>query len=196
VQQPHGFARNERRLLGGLCHDALPAMSAAATWPTKIASGKFQGEIATKVPRPRRRSSLVSPVGPGSRTPSPNSRRPAPRSSAEKSTALAQFGERVVERLAPFRLEQVQEAPPPRFEEVGCALERRGPSAAGVRSQSRNPADAATIAASAASGRASTTRPTSCPSAGLTARRSSPACARPLMRGAAVNPFPNGERVG
>ena len=50
----------------GLATTALPAASAAATWPVKIASGKFQGEMQTQTPRPCRVSVLVSPVGPGS----------------------------------------------------------------------------------------------------------------------------------
>jgi hypothetical protein len=52
----------------GLASTALPAASAAAIWPVKIASGKFQGLMQTKTPRadalssascarPRRRSS-------------------------------------------------------------------------------------------------------------------------------------------
>jgi hypothetical protein len=36
----------------GLAMTALPAASAAATWPVKIASGKFQGEMQTMMPRP------------------------------------------------------------------------------------------------------------------------------------------------
>jgi hypothetical protein len=42
----------------------LPAASAAAIWPVKIASGKFHGLMQTKTPRPTSRSSLRSPVGP------------------------------------------------------------------------------------------------------------------------------------
>ncbi len=37
----------------GLATTALPAASAAATWPVKIASGKFHGLMQTKTPRPR-----------------------------------------------------------------------------------------------------------------------------------------------
>ena len=44
----------------------LPAASAAATWPMKIASGKFHGLMQTNTPRPCSCSSLDSPVGPGS----------------------------------------------------------------------------------------------------------------------------------
>ena len=39
----------------GLATTVLPAASAAATWPVKIASGKFHGLMQTKTPRPRRR---------------------------------------------------------------------------------------------------------------------------------------------
>jgi len=50
----------------GLATTALPAASAAAIWPVKIASGKFHGEMQAKTPRPWRAISLRSPVGPGS----------------------------------------------------------------------------------------------------------------------------------
>ena len=50
----------------GLAIAALPAASAAATGPMKIASGKFHGLMQANTPRPWRRSSLSSPVGPGS----------------------------------------------------------------------------------------------------------------------------------
>ena len=37
----------------GLAITALPAPRAAATWPVKIASGKFQGQMQTSTPRGR-----------------------------------------------------------------------------------------------------------------------------------------------
>jgi hypothetical protein len=49
----------------GLAITALPAASPAETWPRKIASGKFHGEMQTKTPRPRQPSRFSSPVGPG-----------------------------------------------------------------------------------------------------------------------------------
>ncbi|MCY1364673.1 hypothetical protein D9M69_514880 [compost metagenome] len=49
----------------GLASTVLPVASAAATWPMKMASGKFQGLMQTQAPRPSRRSVLLSPVGPG-----------------------------------------------------------------------------------------------------------------------------------
>ena len=65
----HGFARRWR----ASARPAWPApccrsTSAAATWPVKIASGKFHGLMQTQAPRAVRRSSLLSPVGPGSAT--------------------------------------------------------------------------------------------------------------------------------
>src|SRR3546814_20064353 len=48
----------------GFAMTALPAARAAATCPVKIESGKFQGLIATKTPRPARRRLFASPVGP------------------------------------------------------------------------------------------------------------------------------------
>ncbi len=69
------------RAMRGVCSAGfaitlLPAISAAVTWPRKIASGKFHGEIATKAPRPRIASALLSPVGPGMAASTPNSFRP------------------------------------------------------------------------------------------------------------------------
>ncbi|MNF17384.1 hypothetical protein D3C80_2208520 [compost metagenome] len=59
----------------GLATTALPATRAAETWPLKIASGKFQGEMQAKTPRPRQSRRLLSPVGPGMASASPNSLR-------------------------------------------------------------------------------------------------------------------------
>ncbi len=59
----------------GFARTALPAASAAATWPVKMASGKFHGLMQTNTPRPRIPSVLRSPVGPGSCAGSPKYRR-------------------------------------------------------------------------------------------------------------------------
>ena len=40
----------------GLASTQLPATSAAATWPRKIASGKFHGLMQAKMPRPSKNS--------------------------------------------------------------------------------------------------------------------------------------------
>ncbi len=50
----------------GFAATVLPAASAAATWPVKIASGKFQGEMHANTPRPCSESAFDSPVGEGS----------------------------------------------------------------------------------------------------------------------------------
>ena len=59
----------------GLHTTALPAASAAVIWPVKMASGKFQGLMQANTPRPWRRRRFSSPVGPGRRIGSANSRR-------------------------------------------------------------------------------------------------------------------------
>ena len=59
----------------GLASTALPAASAAATWPVKIASGKFHGLMQANTPRPSSHSSFDSPVGPGMRRGAPKSSR-------------------------------------------------------------------------------------------------------------------------
>ena len=48
----------------GFATTALPAASAPAICPVKMASGKFQGEMQANTPRPCKESSLRSPVGP------------------------------------------------------------------------------------------------------------------------------------
>ncbi len=59
----------------GLATIALPAASAPAICPVKMASGKFHGEIAANTPRPCSDSSLRSPVGPSSSRGEANCRR-------------------------------------------------------------------------------------------------------------------------
>jgi len=59
----------------GLASTGLPAASAAAIWPVKIASGKFHGDMQANGPRARSSSVLRSPVGPLRVTGSANSRR-------------------------------------------------------------------------------------------------------------------------
>jgi hypothetical protein len=49
----------------GLATTLLPATSAAATCPAKMASGKFHGAMQRNGPRPRRIRRFSSPVGPG-----------------------------------------------------------------------------------------------------------------------------------
>ena len=59
----------------GFATTALPAISAAATWPVKMASGKFHGLMHANTPRPASSSRFDSPVGPGSSSGAPNSMR-------------------------------------------------------------------------------------------------------------------------
>src|SRR3546814_3402747 len=49
----------------GLASTLLPVARAAATWPMKIANGKFHGEMQANTPRPASCRVLVSPVGLG-----------------------------------------------------------------------------------------------------------------------------------
>ena len=128
----------------------MPAISAAATWPKKIASGKFHGEIATKTPRPRRRSTFELARRPGHRLPGPEQAAALRRVIAGEIDRLADLRERVVEGLAALDLQQVDEPPAPRLEEVRGALERRRPLCRRAsRSRRESPARAAAIASSA-----------------------------------------------
>lgn len=64
VEQPDRLGGDEGVCRRGFASTALPAASAAAIWPVKIASGKFHGLMHTKVPRPRSSRWFVSPTGP------------------------------------------------------------------------------------------------------------------------------------
>jgi hypothetical protein len=50
MQRAHRLGGDQRRLLGGLGEHRIAAASAAATWPVKIASGKFHGLMQTTGP--------------------------------------------------------------------------------------------------------------------------------------------------
>ena len=115
----------------GLAITELPATSAAAIWPVKIASGKFHGLMQTNTPRPRWCSSLVSPVGPGMRSGASGARACA-RVVAAEVDRLAHLRQRIVERLAAFRLQQRDQRVAVLLVEIGGALERGGASATGV----------------------------------------------------------------
>jgi hypothetical protein len=79
----------------GLASTVLPATSAAAIWPTKIASGKFHGLMQTNTPRRRQRNVVRLAGRPGSRPASANRLRgPAPRSSGRNRWLRAPRGGR------------------------------------------------------------------------------------------------------
>ena len=81
---------------------ALPAASAAAIWPVKIASGKFHGVMQAKTPRPCSASWLRSPVGPGSALGRGEIGARAQRVVAQIVDRLAHLGERRRDRLPAF----------------------------------------------------------------------------------------------
>ncbi len=85
----------------GLASTELPAASAAATWPVKIASGKFHGEMQTNGPRPRSATCCARRSGPAA----DGRREQAARLAgvvAQEVDGLANVTEGVVERLAGF----------------------------------------------------------------------------------------------
>ena len=128
-----GEEGGDRRLFGGLGETALPAASAAAIWPVKMASGKFHGEMQAKAPRPLQRQLLVSPVGPGSSTGPANRRRASHGVVAQEVDGLAHLGQRVVQRLAGLAHDQGHQARAVALEQVGGALEH-------ARARRRRPA--------------------------------------------------------
>ena len=110
----------------GLATTVLPAINAAVTWPMKIASGKFHGEIATNTPRPRSRSILLSPVGPGIALVLAEQLATLFGIIAAEVGGLAHFRERIVERLAAFGLQQCNELRPALLQQIGCLLQHCG----------------------------------------------------------------------
>ena len=125
VQQLHREVRRSRLVCSaGLAITLLPAASAAATWPMKIASGKFHGLMHTNTPRPCSCSSFDSPVGPGSFSGCAEQlARPARRSSAGSRPPRALRRRR---RRASCRLPSMHSAMNSRharFEQVGGVFE-------------------------------------------------------------------------
>ena len=111
----------------GLAITALPAASAAATWPVKIASGKFHGLMQTNTPRPCSVSSLLSPVGPGSARGAELGAR-ARRVVAQEIDRLAHFGDGVGDASCPPRARDAHQLGHVRLEGIGRGLEHRARS--------------------------------------------------------------------
>jgi hypothetical protein len=128
--------RSRSRLVcsAGLAITLLPAASAAATWPMKIASGKFHGLMQTNTPRPCRCSSFDSPVGPGSAIGCELLARLLG-VVAQEVDRLAHLGDAVGQRLAGFLGAQRHELRHARFQQVAGVFQDRGARPAGVRSQ-------------------------------------------------------------
>ncbi len=86
----------------GLASTGLPAASAAAIWPVKMASGKFHGAMAANGPRARSSMVLVSPVGPFERLRLAEQAAGFDRIVAQEIDGLAHVAQRVGQRLAGF----------------------------------------------------------------------------------------------
>ena len=147
----------------GLAMTALPAASAAATWPVKIASGKFHGLMQAKTPRPCSESSLRSPVGPGS---SMGRVKLAPRLLrvvAQEIDRLAQVGDCALSSVLPAsRMSSAIKAGRLGLVEIGGALResRRAPRRrAGPRLPAPCPASAKCLARPRPRSASSTRRP-------------------------------------
>ena len=108
----------------GLASTALPAASAAAIWPVKIASGKFHGAMqANGAAAAAASACCVSPVGPGSATGPMNRRRASRRVVAQEIDRLAHVGLRGGQRLAGLAHDHGHQARPVALEQVGGAVE-------------------------------------------------------------------------
>ena len=127
VQEAHGRRGDERRLLGRFRDDA-------------VAGDQRRRDLAEedrerKVPRRDRDEDAASAQAqhvrlarrPGHRLPGPEQAAALRRVIASEIDRLADLRERVVEGLAALDLQQVDEPPAPRLEEVRGALERRRP---------------------------------------------------------------------
>ena len=113
----------------GLATTALPAASAADTWPVKMASGKFHGLMQAKTPRPASASWLRSPVGPGRSSGSAKSARARCGVVAQEIHRLANLGERIGNRLAGLAHRERHQAGAILLHQIGGAFQalRRAP---------------------------------------------------------------------
>ena len=112
---------------------ALPAASAAATGPMKIASGKFHGEMQANTPRPCRRSWLSSPVGPGSAVALDELPPRLGRIIAQEIDRLAHFEHGVDQRLARLAHAQGEQRLALGLEQVGRLVQQHRPRLAAER---------------------------------------------------------------
>jgi hypothetical protein len=117
----------------------LPATSAAATWPAKIASGKFHGLMQTKTPAAVQLQLVALAGGAGQRC-GAQAQLGLVGVVAAEVDRLAHFGDAVAERLVRFLHEQAAELGQARFERVGGAPQRAARSASGVAFQRGWPA--------------------------------------------------------
>jgi hypothetical protein len=118
----------------GFASTALPAASAPATWPVKIASGKFHGEMQAKTPRPCSDSSFSSPVGPG-KPPGFEQRARALGIIAQEIDRFAHFAQRIGQRLARLAHGQRHQMRAVLLEQIGGAFEDVARARSARRSQ-------------------------------------------------------------
>ncbi len=117
----------------GLATTALPAASAAAIWPVKMASGKFHGEMHANTPRPRNASVFASPVGDGKRKRRVEAQAGLRRVVAAEIGSFAHFGNRCRTRLAGFARQQRNPCRAIVLDEPCCAVQDRGALLRGAR---------------------------------------------------------------
>ena len=107
----------------GFAITVLPAASAAATWPVKMASGKFHGLMQANTPRPWSRSSLRSPAGPASSLRGKTDFC-LQRVVTTKIGGLAHFCDRVAISAAAFAHDERHQLDHVRFQPVGGTLDQ------------------------------------------------------------------------
>ena len=119
----------------GLATTALPAASAAATWPVKIASGKFHGEMQAKTPRPCNVDLVALAGWAGQELGGGEIGAGAQRVIAQAIDRFAQFGDRRRDRAPALADDPRDQLGAVALVEVGGVFEDRGALPAGRRSQ-------------------------------------------------------------
>ena len=110
----------------GLAATALPAASAAAIWPVKIASGKFHGEMAANTPRPPMCPGVAFASGPAQLARRGKILARLQRIPAAEVSGLAHFGNTVCQCLAGFARQQRQQFIARGLDRIGGAFEHLG----------------------------------------------------------------------
>ena len=126
VQELHRLEGDERRLLGGLGDDRIAGRERRGDLAEEDREREIPRADADEHAAPAKREAVLLPGRPGQKLALAEMRARLRRVIAAEIDRLADFGERVIERLAGLGLQEGDEAPVPCLDEIGRALEASG----------------------------------------------------------------------